>query len=228
MSELSYSPTLFKKKAVQFSLIGMSGAGKSHWSKKMESLGFQIYSCDDLIAERLGQKLEEKGKSTINLAKWMGQPFSEGYPEAEAFYLELEGAVISQICDELENSSQKDKQVVVDTTGSLIYLENKLLNRLRNLTLTVQLKLPEEKHEKLFETYLLDPKPVIWGEVYLPREGESPQNTLGRCYRELLSFRNEKYGLLADCVLDYSFHHCTMTGPEELLELVTKNYKMKP
>ena len=228
MSELSYSPTLFKKKAVQFSLIGMSGAGKSHWSKKMESLGFQIYSCDDLIAERLGQKLEEKGKSTINLAKWMGQPFSEGYPEAEAFYLELEGAVISQICDELENSSQKDKQVVVDTTGSLIYLENKLLNRLRNLTLTVQLKLPEEKHEKLFETYLLDPKPVIWGEVYLPREGESPQNTLGRCYRELLSFRNKRYGLLADCVLDYSFHHCTMTGPEELLELVTKNYKMKP
>jgi len=228
MSELSYSPTLFKKKAVQFSLIGMSGAGKSHWSKKMESLGFQIYSCDDLIAERLGQKLEEKGKSTINLAKWMGQPFSEVYPEAEAFYLELEGAVISQICDELENSSQKDKQVVVDTTGSLIYLENKLLNRLRNLTLTVQLKLPEEKHEKLFETYLLDPKPVIWGEVYLPREGESPQNTLGRCYRELLSFRNERYGLLADCVLDYSFHHCTMTGPEELLELVTKNYKMKP
>lgn len=228
MSELSYSPTLFKKKAVQFSLIGMSGAGKSHWSKKMESLGFQIYSCDDLIAERLGQKLEEKGKSTINLAKWMGQPFSEGYPEAEAFYLELEGAVISQICDELENSSQKDKQVVVDTTGSLIYLENKLLNRLRNLTLTVQLKLPEEKHEKLFETYLMDPKPVIWGEVYLPREGESPQNTLGRCYRELLSFRNERYGLLADCVLDYSFHHCTMTGPEELLELVTKNYKMKP
>ena len=79
-----------------------------------------MYSCDDLIAERLGQKLEDEGKSTINLAKWMGQPFSEGYPEAEAFYLELEGAVISQICDELENSSQKDKQVVVDTTGSLI------------------------------------------------------------------------------------------------------------
>ena len=214
MSELSDSPTLLKKKAVPLSLIGMSGAVKSHCSKKMESLGFQIYSCDDLIAERLGQTLEENGKSTINLAKWMGQPFSEGYPEAEAFYLELEGAVISQICDELENSSQKDKQVVVDTTGSLIYLENKLLNRLRNLTLTVQLKLPEEKHEKLFETYLLDPKPVIWGEVYLPREGESPQNTLGRCYRELLSFRNERYGLLADCVLDYSFQHFAVSGPE--------------
>jgi len=103
-----------------------------------------------------------------------------------------------------------------------------LLNRLRNLTLTVQLKLPEEKHEQLFEAYLLDPKPVIWGGEYLPREGESPQNALGRCYRELLSFRNERYGLLADCVLDYSFHHCAKTGVEELLELVTNNFKMKP
>ena len=125
----------------------------------------------------------------------------------------------------MENSSQKDKQVVVDTTGSLIYLEAKLLNRLRNLTLTVQLKLPEEKHEQLFEAYLLDPKPVIWGGEYLPREGESPQNALGRCYRELLSFRNEGYGLLADCVLDYSFHHCAKTGVDELLELVKNIYR---
>jgi len=34
--------------------------------------------------------------------------------------------------------------------------------------------------------------------------------------------------LLADCVLDYSFHHCAKTGVEELLELVTNNFKMKP
>ncbi len=66
MSELSDPPTLLKTEAIQLSLIGMSGAGKSHWSKRMESLGFKMYSCDDLIAERLGQKLEEKGKSTIN------------------------------------------------------------------------------------------------------------------------------------------------------------------
>ena len=89
MSELSDPPTLLKSEAVQLSLIGMSGAGKSYWSKRMESLGFQMYSCDDLIAERLGQKLEEKGKSTINLAKWMGQPFSEGYRRQKLFILNL-------------------------------------------------------------------------------------------------------------------------------------------
>ena len=132
MSEFAVPPSILKPGAEYLSLIGMSGAGKSHWSRKMEKQGFRRYSCDDLIAERLGQKLEEKGKSTINLAKWMGQPFSEGYPEAEAFYLELEATVISQICDELESSSQKARQVVVDTTGSLIYLEKKLLKAIKD------------------------------------------------------------------------------------------------
>ena len=228
MSEFPVPPLFLKKEAAYLSLIGMSGAGKSYWSKRIETHGFKRYSCDDLIADRLGQKLEEKGKSTKNLAKWMGQPFSEGYTEAEAFYLEHEAAVISQICDELENRGQKSMQVVVDTTGSLIYLDKKLLNRLRNLTLTVQLKLPEENHEQLYEAYLLDPKPVIWEGKYLPREGESRQNALERCYRELLTFRNKQYGMLADCVLDYSFHHSAKTGVEELLELIVNNYRMKP
>ena len=53
MSELSDPTTLLKTEAVQLSLIGMSGAGKSYWSKRMESLGFQMYSGDDLIDERL-------------------------------------------------------------------------------------------------------------------------------------------------------------------------------
>ena len=41
---------------------------------------YRWYNCDEMIAERLGPELpEEKGNSTLNLAKWMGQPFSEGY-----------------------------------------------------------------------------------------------------------------------------------------------------
>ena len=75
---------------MQLTLIGMSGVGKSHWSKKMEALGYRRYSCDELIADRLGTELGKKGKATLNLAKWMGQPYSEGYQDAEALYLELE------------------------------------------------------------------------------------------------------------------------------------------
>jgi len=210
---------------MQLTLIGMSGVGKSHWSKKMEALGYRRYSCDELIADRLGTELGKKGKATLNLAKWMGQPYSEGYQDAEALYLELEKEVITQICEELEHGSQKDKPVVVDTTGSLIYLEETLLKRLRKLTRTVLLNLPVNKQEELFETYLQDPKPVIWNGIYLPCEGEIPQKALSRCYRDLLSFRNKHYTLMSDFQLDYSFHHNLGTTVEDLLELLGSSLK---
>ena len=74
---------------MQFTLIGMSGVGKSHWSKKVEAQGYLRYSCDELIAERFGIELGKKGKATQNLAKWMGQPYSKDYEDAEALYLSL-------------------------------------------------------------------------------------------------------------------------------------------
>jgi shikimate kinase len=210
---------------MELSLIGMSGVGKSHWSKKMEALGYRRYSCDELIAERLGTELGKKGKATLNLAKWMGQPYSKGYQETEALYLKLENAVTAQICDELEHGIQKDKPVVVDTTGSLVYLEKALLKRLRKLTGTVHLNLPVDKHKEHFETYLKDPKPVIWNGKYLPSKGEIPQMALSRCYRELLSFRNKHYALMSDFQLDYTFHHSPVTTVEDLLELVGASLK---
>lgn len=180
-----------------------------------------------MIADRLGPELSRKGRATLNLAKWMGQPFSEGYTEAEKLYLELEEAVIQQICDELEQSAENNSPVVVDTTGSLIYLNKYLLKRLRGLTKTVHLKLPVEKHDELFEAYLNDPKPVIWEGKFKPRKGETHQNTLRRCYRELLSFRNERYSSMADCVLDYSFHHSPHREVEELLDSLASSLKKK-
>ena len=210
---------------MQLTLIGMSGVGKSHWSKKMESLGYVRYCCDELIAERLGTVLGEKGKATANLAKWMGEPYSDGYQETEALYLELESAVISQICDELEYGIQKDKLVVVDTTGSLVYLEKELIERLRKLTQTVFLNIPDDKHEELFESYLKDPKPVIWNGQYIPYKGEIPKIALRRCYSELLSFRNRNYALISDSQLDYSFHQNAGTTLKDFIELVGSSLK---
>jgi len=223
MPELS-TVNPFKKKSVNLALIGMSGAGKSYWSKKMENKGFRRYSCDNLIAERLGFELGEKGKSTLNLAKWMGEPFSQGYSKAESLYLKLEDEVLTFICDELENC-RREEAVVVDTTGSLIYHNKVLLNRLRKLVRTVHLNLPDKKHKELFEAYLIEPKPVIWKGKYLPLERESKQKTLRRCYSELLRFRNERYTLISDCELEYSFHHCPKTTLDKLLETVNNTSK---
>ena len=216
--------SLRKTKTVNLALIGMSGAGKSYWSKKMEEKGYRWYNCDKMIAKKLGLELPRKGNTTLNLAKWMGQPFSEGYIKAEKLYLELEEAVVEHICDELEQATENEP-VVVDTTGSLIYLQKKLLNRLRALTKMIHLRRPEEKHEQLFENFINDPKPVIWEGKFKPRKGETPQNALRRCYKDLLSFRNERYSLLADYVLDYSFHHSPEREVDELLDLMERSFE---
>ena len=212
---------------MRLSLIGMSGAGKSFWSKKMESRGYRRYSCDDLIAERLGIKLERRVESTINLAKWMGTPHSIEYPKAEEMYLEQEGVVVNMICDELENIIPKNAPVVVDTTGSLIYLDKTLLKRLGNITQMVYLNFSTEKNKELFKAYLQDPKPIIWKGKYLPHEGESSKETLGRCFSELLDYRNELYDSISDCVLDYSFHHSPKTGVSEFLDSIWNCYKQE-
>ncbi|MFL2772199.1 MAG: hypothetical protein ACJ0DH_01235 [bacterium] len=39
---------------MRLSLIGMSGAGKSYWAKRMQSQGYRSIICDNLIAEQLG------------------------------------------------------------------------------------------------------------------------------------------------------------------------------
>ena len=216
--------SLRKKNNVNLALIGMSGVGKSYWSKKMEEKGYRWYNCDKMIAEKLGLDLTGKDNSTLNLAKWMGQPFSERYIEAEKLYLELEEAVVGHICDELEQYTEINKPVVVDTTGSLIYLQKKLLNRLRALTKMVYLRVPEEKHKQLFENFINDPKPVIWEGKFKPLKGETPQNTLRRCYKKLLSYRNERYSLIADYVLDFSFHNSPDRKVDELLDMMERSF----
>ncbi len=220
MNKTSEKHSILKNNKVNLALIGMSGAGKSYWSKKMEAKGYRWYNCDDMIAERLGPKLIGNGKTTLKLAKWMGQPFSEGYIKAQKIYLELEEAVVEQICYELENSVAINTPVVVDTTGSLIYLQKNLIHRLRALTKMIYLRLPEEKYDQLFDNFIKDPKPVIWECKFKPLKGESSQNALRRCYKDLLSFRNEKYRLLADYELDPSFHHSPNRKVDEILELM--------
>ena len=92
----------------------------------------------------------------------------------------------------------------------------------------VHLRLPEEKHEQLFENFINDPKPVIWKGKFKPRNRETLQNALRRCYKELLSFRNERYTLIADYVLDYSLHHSPDREVDELLDMMERSFEKNP
>ena len=207
---------------MRLSLIGMSGAGKSHWAIRMESQGYRRIICDDLIARQLGPLINPDDKSTLELASWMGRPYQSGYAVAQAKYLALETEVVTNICAEFEEKIKTNERVIVDTTGSLIYLKAQLIRRLRDLTKMVYLKHAENNPHRHYQNLLKDPKPVIWGDHYFPMPGEDREASLARCYCELLTFRSREYSRISDCTLEYSFHHNHKTTTTQMLELIHK------
>ena len=56
---------------IKLSLIGMSGAGKSHWSQKFASAGFHVIGVDDPLARLAGELAETyglRGYDAVHLA----------------------------------------------------------------------------------------------------------------------------------------------------------------
>lgn len=189
------------------SLIGMSGSGKSHWSAKLQEQGFQRFCCDDLIEAKLGNELKSLGYSGIqDVARWMGQPYDDQYGRTSKRYLDLEGEVMRQVLEIVEGSGN-NRSVVVDTTGSVIYLEDTILSKLSAKTRVVYLETPNSARDKMYRLYLADPKPVIWGDSFFIKGGEANLEALGRCYPLLLEHRAEKYAKLAHLALDYHTLH---------------------
>src|SRR5437868_5591313 len=119
---------------MKISLIGMSGSGKTYWSKKMEKKGFIRFCCDDLIENKLHEELKSLGyKGGIkDLAKWMGQPYEKKYRITSKKYVSIEKQVMKEVLNTVEK--QFDKNLIIDTTGSVIYTGNRILERLKNLT----------------------------------------------------------------------------------------------
>ncbi len=171
-------------------LIGMSGIGKSYRSRQLGTIGFRHVSCDDLIAARLSSLLPSK--DVKGLAAWMGQPYMQGYSERERQYLELEEETVG---DALASGSGN---TVIDATGSVVYLSVKIRDRIKAESLIVHLEADEADYARLFDRYMADPKPVVWGDAFDIRASETTGEALARCYPSLLRRRLEKYTALAD------------------------------
>lgn len=179
------------------SLIGMSNVGKSYWAKRLETeQGFQRFCCDELIEQQLHSILPlSKGEleGVALLASWMGMPFHEHYVDREAQYLSLEASVLESILDQLDPT----QNVVIDTTGSVIYLLPMLLKRIKSSTILVYLQTHPQDLNEMIEQYFDHPKPVIWGNVFSKQEDETHEQALRRCYPVLLQHRASRYDELA-------------------------------
>jgi shikimate kinase len=185
---------------LRLALVGMSGAGKTFWAKKLEARGVPAISCDDRIEQKLAPRLAAGGYRGINgVAAWMGWPDSATYASRESDYLAEEIHTLDEILTELEN--QPEKSLVLDTTGSVIYVGNNLLMRLRRQMTIVYLAASAEEQQLLIERYLNDPKPVLWRGAFQAKAEESPRETVARCYPVLIAARRRSYEALAHCTL---------------------------
>ena len=189
-----------REKPLRLALIGMSGAGKTFWTKKLAEKGLPTVSCDDRIEQRLAGRLGSGGHVGIHgVAVWMGWPDSATYAEREAHYLAEEIHTLDEVLEELEK--QRDRSLVLDTTGSVIYTGNHLLLRLRRQMTVVYLEASATEQQLLVERYLKDPKPVLWRGAFQPKPGEPSEATVRRCYPMLLAARRQSYEALAHCKL---------------------------
>ncbi len=206
------------------SLIGMSNSGKTYWSKKLEAIGFKLFSCDDYIRIKLGTVLKHFGFSGFSdVARWMGQPFDKQYLETSKKYLEFERESLDIILRHLEFGTRY-QNIVVDTTGSIIYTGNDIIEELSKLTTIIYLDTPITVRQEMCKLYFQNPKPVLWGDMYKKRNGESDEKALKRCYPDLLNFRSKKYKKYAHITLDYFLIRQPGITTDDFLRLLQGNY----
>lgn len=215
-------PEAHLEKPLRIALIGMSGAGKTFWTKKLAQSGVPTISCDDRIEAKLAPRLEEGVYAGINgVAAWMGWPDSATYAEREAEYLAAEIRTLDEVLQQLEK--QPEKSLVLDTTGSVIYTGNNLLMRLRRRMTVVYLAASAAEQQLLIERYLRDPKPVLWRGAFQPKPKESPRETVARCYPALIAARRQSYEALAHCTLQVTALHDASLNAEAFLNMIRQD-----
>lgn len=206
---------LFEKKPLVISLIGMSGRGKSYWSKKLAKYGFRRICCDDLIEQDLAVELKKHGVSGINdMAHWMGHPYEKRFKRNQLLYLNSEIRNMIKIIDQLKQFPNEN--IVIDTTGSVIYTGNSIMKSLKKYSLVIHLETPMAIIPRMLKKFIEDPKPVIWQNMFRKHKNETNEEALHRCYLRLLDQRIKLYDKYADVVLKHK-----LTGDNNF---TTKNF----
>jgi len=212
-STLSHHTTERREKSsgdvetMRIALIGMSGCGKTHWSRVFAKQGFRHFCCDDRITKKLSPLLKRPDGSIMELGEWMGLPYEDHYEDREAQYLAHEIDVLTEILAYLEGRRQsREEDVVVDTTGSVIYAGDNILERLRENTIVVHLETPPRVRELMLQKYLTNRRPVLWRGLFMKKKEETEKEALARCYPALLSARERQYARHAHLTIAYPIH----------------------
>lgn len=194
----------------RLAFVGMSNGGKSYRSRVLqEELDFFWYEVDSCIQKSLSVS------SIDDISEWLGYPTSETYTARAAAYLNAE-----EKCTHLKDIDTGGKNLVFDTTGSVIYLSGETKDWLLHECLVVNVDVGEGALERLTEKYFEQPKPVIWGDMFSLKVGETEQEAIRRCYPELLRTRLEEYRNFAH--LSIPLDELFDTTGVETLEVIKK------
>ncbi|MDX9850568.1 MAG: hypothetical protein RBT01_08685 [Anaerolineaceae bacterium] len=197
-------------------LIGMSGTGKSYWSKKLETHGFKRFGCDDLITLQFAQRLGHSDTTDFNMHQWVGYPDEETYADRAQQYLQAEEDVLCEIIAYLNKAGQHEN-IVIDSTGSVIYMQPKILDAITHLTSMIYLDITPQDFDRMLKYYLENPVAIIWNGFFQPLPRESRQETFARCYPQLIKSRERKYKALAQVTIAASLHRNDNTSVEQFL-----------
>lgn len=182
----------------------MSGAGKTYLSQSLQSMGFERVSVDERIEDRLRDELPPDQRGLQVVANWVGFPEDPWYAERSRRYLELEESVLSAELHRLATASPKEiDRYVLDTTGSVVYLEDRLLSRLRSATTVIHLETPAPIRREMYADFMAKPTPLIWRSPTDPEGDSVPEKASGESFLQLIEAREEAYRALAHKTLGY-------------------------
>lgn len=201
------------------SLVGMSGIGKSYWAGRLAGQGFVRFDCDGLIAEQLGLATTEPENAVEALGSWSGLPTESRYQRMIDRYLACEIRVMNEILAAMAHVPA-GTNLVIDTTGSVIYTGREILNHLRRQTHIVYLKTTAEIHAQMLQAYLAAPRPLVWQGLFQQATEEPLEQAFQRNYANLLTSRHQQYQQLCHLALDYEAHHRPGLTPADFLQMV--------
>ncbi|MGB3456675.1 MAG: hypothetical protein WBG08_09420 [Litorimonas sp.] len=177
----------YRDGTLRLALVGMSNIGKSYSGMRLATdYDFTLIEVDRLIWAALGESDMDA------FAAWQGQPYTDGYEARERRSIALETDATRR---SLETNARNP---LLDTTGSVIYTDADVLDRLRRDWFIVYIEAADNHLDRLKSQYFAQPKPLAWNGHYERQSGLSDTESLMACYPKLLAARADAYAALAD------------------------------
>lgn len=213
--------TEFKK--YHWGFIGMSGIGKSYWTKQLRQIGLAAIDCDTNVIAEVSRQANISFSTLSEAGIWLQLPYQEGFKERETLFMDCEKQVIQKILSKvLADSNTKKTRYIIDMGGSAIYTGEELVAKLKENLLLIYFDISEDAYEMMLQNYMANPCPVIWKDKFKPKEGETIEQSLKNCYANLIQYRRKIYLELADIVIPYEVHRQPNWKAQDFLDWIAE------